>query len=125
MIKLASVLFALLSILITPIHVFAGSSGLGVRTVYSSTNVGTTNWVVLSSSLPNTVSSISVFDSSGQTMEIGMCNASATANSEVRQFLVPPGGIAVKIQIPSNQRISIRAVSAAATTGESDMNALF
>lgn len=101
------------------------TSGTGVRTTYSSSNVGQTNWVVLVPSLPNTVSSIVVFDSSGQTMEIGICNATASANSEVRQFLVPPGGVSVKIQISSNQRVSIRAVSNTATTGENDLNVLY
>lgn len=102
-----------------------GPYGSGVRTVYSSTNVGTTNWVVLFASLPADVSSLDIFDSSGQTMEIGVCAAGATSNSEVRQILVPPGGNEVKIIIPAFNRISIRAVSAPATEGESDVNAIF
>lgn len=101
------------------------TSGIGIRTVYSSTNVGTTNWVVLVPTLSLTVTSMAVYDSSGQTMEIGICNAAAATNSEVRQFLVPPGGVNVNIQIPSTQRISIRAVSNSATTGENDLNVLF
>ena len=101
------------------------TSGIGVRTVYTSTNVGTTNWQVVAATLPNTVSSISVADTSGQVMEVGICLASAAPNSEVRQFLIPAGGTAVNLQIPSNQRISIRAVSAPATNGENDMNILF
>ena len=103
----------------------AGASGLAVRTVYSSTPVGTSNWVVLVSSLPNAVSQIAVADLSGQTMEIGIANANDPANSEVRQFLIPPGGITVRIQIAIGQRISIRAVSSAATTGENDLNVIF
>lgn len=102
-----------------------GKSGLAVRTVYSSTNVGVTNWVVLAPTIPYTVSQIVIADLSGQTMEIGMCDASAVANSEVRQFLVPPGGVTVHIQIPPSQRISIRAVSGVANTGENDLNILF
>lgn len=100
-------------------------SGIGVRTVYSSTTVGTTNWVVLAPTIPGTVSQIAVADSSGQTMEIGICNATAVANSEVRQFLIPAGGITVDIQVPLNQRVSIRAVSAPATVGENNLNLIF
>jgi hypothetical protein len=103
----------------------SAKSGMGIRTVYTSTNVGTTNWFVIASSLPNTVSQISVADTSGQVMEVGICNASAPANSEVRQFLIPAGGTAVNLQITSSQRISIRAVSAPATNGENDFNILF
>ena len=122
--KAIVVLILSLFFIFIPIYIFA-TSGIGVRTVYSSTNVGTTNWVVLASSLPNTVSQIAVADTSGQTMEIGVCAAGATANSEVRQFLIPAGGITVNMQIPSNQRVSIRAVSAAATTGENNLNLVF
>ncbi len=100
-------------------------SGRGVRTAYSGSNVGTTDWVVLFASLPLTVSSMVVFDSSGKTMEIGICDADADANAEVRQFLVPPSGISVKITIPRTQRISIRGVSGTANTGENDCNVLF
>lgn len=101
------------------------ASSTGVRTVYSSTNVGTTNWVVLVPALENTTTSFWVFDSSGQTLEIGACASGATANSEVRQFLIPPGGASVKVQIANGQRISIRAVSGSASAGENDLNVLF
>lgn len=120
-----------LSIFIFPMFLWlfpfsvVAASGIGVRTVYSITNVGTSNWVVLASSLPNTVTQIAVSDTSGQTMEVGTCNASASPNSEIRQFLIPAGGITVNIQIPSNQRVSIRAVSAPATTGENNLNLIF
>lgn len=97
----------------------------GVRTVYSDTTVGQTDWVVLFASLPLTVSSMVVADSSGQTMEIGICDAVADANTEVRQFLVPPNGLSLAIQIPPSQRISIRAVSGSATSGENDCNVIF
>lgn len=117
-------MFLVLGVCALPAHALQ-VSGQGFRTVYSGTNVGTTNWLVLSNTLPNTVSSIAVGDTSGQTMEVGICDASAATNSEVRQFLVPPGGLTVKIQISPTQRISIRAVSGTATSGENDLNVLF
>lgn len=101
------------------------ASGTGVRTNYASQTVGTTNWFVLISQLLQTVTYMSLFDSSGQTLEIGVCNFDAPANSEVRQFLVPPGGAAFPIQISANQRVSIRAVTAPAIAGENDCNVLY
>ena len=100
--------------------------GIGIRTVYSVTNVGTTNWVVLVSSTSDTVSQVSIFDSSGQTLELGSCAAGATANSEVRQLLIPPGGVPLQnLQIPIGSRISIRAVSSAVSSGENDLNVVY
>jgi hypothetical protein len=125
MIKHLLRMFVISLCFIVPFKSMGGLSGIGVRTTYSSANVGTSTWVVLVSTLPNTVSQIAVADTSGQTMEIGICNANASANSEMRQFLIPPGGITVKIQIPVGQRISIRAVSSTAISGENDLNVLF
>ncbi len=100
-------------------------AGRGVRTLYGSSPVGTTDWVVLIPSLPLDATSISIFDSSGQTLECGICDASAVANSEVRQFIIPPGGADCQIQIPAGQRLSIRALSATANAGENDTNVFF
>jgi hypothetical protein len=100
-------------------------NGIGVRTTYPSSNVGTTNWVVLIASLPYTSREMTIFDSSGQTLEIGTCSASDPANSELRQFLLPPGGISVPIQIAQGMRVSIRAISALANSGENDTNVIF
>jgi hypothetical protein len=101
------------------------ANGIGVRTTYPGTNVGTTNWVVLIASLPFTSRAMSIFDSSGQTLEIGTCSASDPANSELRQFILPPGGITVPIQIAPGMRVSIRALSALANAGENDLNVIF
>ncbi len=100
-------------------------SGIGVRTVYSTTNVGLVNWVVLVASLPYMTNGISSFDSSGQVMEIGTCLATDTANSELRQMLIPPGGGVADLKIPMGYRLSIRAVSGAVSTGENDTNVIF
>lgn len=100
-------------------------SATAVRTVYSTSNVGTSDWVVLIPSLPYMTTALSIFDSSGQTMEIGTCSASDSANSELRQILVSPGGLAIPIKIQGGMRLSIRAVSGAATSGENDCNVAF
>ena len=100
-------------------------SGEGILTDYSVTTVDTTTWKVLVASTPLTVTSMAIFDSSGLMMEIGMCLASEDADSEVRQFLIPPGGVNVKIQIPSGYRISLRAVTSDATGGLNAANILY
>lgn len=109
--------------LILPFHALAaGLSGNGYRIVYGTTPVGLVNWVPIISNTPYVITFINSTDTSGQTLEIGMCDASASANAEVRQMLLPPGGTAQPIQIPQGQRVSIRAVSAAASAGENDFN---
>lgn len=97
--------------------------GMGIRTVYGLTPVGTTDWKVLVPKLKHNIDGLSVFDSSGQTMEIGICNYNAPPNSEESILIVNPGGLApLEIEINFTQRISIRAVSAPAVTGENDLN---
>lgn len=90
-----------------------------VRNDYSSVNVTTGAWVQLVASLGATVNAFEIFDSSGQTLELG----TGAAASEVRLILVYPGGNGqVPVTIPSGTRLSIRAVSATANSGELDIN---
>lgn len=90
-----------------------------VRNVYSLTNVTTGAWVELVSSTPSDINRLEIFDSSGQTMEIGI----GALSSETRLLLVFPGGNGtVYVNIPSGTRISVRAVSGTANVGEIDIN---
>lgn len=89
------------------------------RNDYTSTNVTTSAWVQLVASSGNAINEIEVFDSSGQTLEIG----TGGSGSEVRLIIVFPGGNGrVPVSIPISTRISIRAISATANAGESDIN---
>lgn len=88
------------------------------RIVYSSTNVGTSSWVEVSSATPFVVKTITIFDSSGQTMEVG----TGSSGHEVAQFLVGAGGGAYPAQISQGVRVVYRAVSGTANTGEADIN---
>lgn len=89
------------------------------RNVYSSTNVTTSAFTQLVASLSNAVNLIEVFDSSGQTMAI----ATGGAGSEVIQAYIFPGGQGqIPIAIAAGTRISIKAISANATSGEIDVN---
>jgi hypothetical protein len=88
------------------------------RIVYSSTNVGTSSWVQIFASTTYTVGNLCAADSSGQTMEIGV----GSAGNEVRYLLLPAGGGCFPRSLNAGVRVSIRAVSATANSGELDMN---
>lgn len=101
----------------------SGSKGRSVVTTvrndYSSTNVTTGAWVQLIASTASEINELSIFDSSGETLELG----TGAAASETRLMLIFPGGNGREpVQIPSGTRVSIRAVSATASVGELDIN---
>lgn len=91
-----------------------------IRLVYSSTNVTTGAWVQLLASVGATaVKEIEIFDSSGETLELGI----GAAASEVSKSYVFPGGNGrIPMQIAANARLAIRAVSATANVGEIVVN---
>lgn len=89
------------------------------RNDYSSTNVTTGAYVQLLASTSAISKKFEVFDSSGETLVV----AFGAAASEVDQFYIFPGGNGlVRYNIPSGTRISIKAISATANTGEISVN---
>jgi len=89
------------------------------RNNYASTPVTTGAWVQLIASTASAVNMMEIFDSSGQTMEIG----TGAAASETRLVIVFPGGNGqIPVNIPAGTRVSVRAVSASASVGELDIN---
>ena len=90
-----------------------------VRRVYSTGNVTTSAWVELIAETSDFATAIEVFDSSGQTLKIGV----GASGSEVDQFNIVPGGNGlVPIQIPKGSRVAVKAVSGTANAGELDIN---
>lgn len=90
-----------------------------VRNDYSSVNVTTSAFVQLIASTTSTANMLEIFDSSGQVLGI----ATGAAASEVIQFYVYPGGNGqVPFKIASGTRVSIKAISANATSGQLVMN---
>lgn len=87
-----------------------------VRNDYSAVNVTAGAWVQLVAALPSASNGIFLFDSSGQTLELG----TGAAAAETRVLIIPPGGIDgfVPIAIAAAARVAIRAISAAANSGE-------
>ena len=73
---------------------------------YASTSVSSAAWVQLIASTSDTIKHLTLFESGGYAMEIGI----GAAASEVRLFVVPPGGFngELPFPIPSGSRVSIR-----------------
>lgn len=91
-----------------------------IRLVYSSTNVTTGAWVQLLASVGATaVKEIEIFDSSGETLELGVGAAGSEAS---KSYVFPGGNGRIPLQIVENSRLSIRAVSATANVGEIVIN---
>lgn len=90
-----------------------------IRNAYASVNVTTGAWVQLIASTAAAINAITLFDSSGQTLELG----TGAALSETRKLIIPPGGLdgQVSLVIASGTRVSIRAVSGTASSGEIDI----
>lgn len=91
-----------------------------VRLAYSVTNVTTGAWVQLLSSVGAAdIKEIEIFDSSGETLELGV----GAAASEVSKVYVVPGGNGrIPMQIATGTRLAIKAVSATANSGEIVIN---
>ena len=92
-----------------------------VRTVYTVTPVTTAAYVELVASTAYIVNHISVFDSSGQVLKL----ATGAAGAEVDAILIPPGGADLPFKIAAGTRLSIKAVSGNATSGEQDLNLFY
>lgn len=91
------------------------------RNDYSSVNVTTSAYTQLIASTANEYQEIQVFDSSGQTLKL----ATGAPASEVDKIIIPPGGtLPIKLRIASGTRISIKALSATANSGEIDVQFL-
>lgn len=81
---------------------------------YSSGNVTTGAYVQLIASTTSATSLLDIFDSSGQAMIIAV----GAAASEVDQFYVFPGGNGqVQLAIPAGSRVSVKALTATASSG--------
>ncbi len=104
---------------ITSLPIESGVYADSARNVYSSVNVTTGSWVQLIASTAAACKCLLLFDSSGQTMELG----TGAAAAETRKLIITPGGpdVCVPLTIPAGTRVSVRAVSATASVGEIDL----
>lgn len=92
-----------------------------IRNNYTSTNVTTGAYVELVASTSAAINQLQIFDSSGETLVLAV----GAAASEVDQIYVFPGGNGVTdLAIAAGSRISVKAISASATSGELTINCL-
>lgn len=85
------------------------------RINYTSTPVSTSAYTQVLASTTAIIREVEIFDSSGQSLVL----AFGAASSEVDQVYVFPGGNGrIPLYIPGGTRVSIKAVSAAASSGE-------
>jgi hypothetical protein len=84
-----------------------------VYNAYTSTSVTTSAYVQLIASTTSAATMVQIFDSSGQAMII----ATGAAGSEVNQLYVPPGGADFNLAIAAGTRVSIKALTATASSG--------
>lgn len=99
-------------------YAFADSA----RNDYTGVNVTVGAWVQLIASTAAAAKGFCLFDSSGQTLELGV----GAAASESRKFIIQPGGPSgfIPLAIASGSRVSIRAISGTANAGEIDLTLL-
>lgn len=100
---------------------FSGSFAVSDRIVYSSTPVTSSAWTEIVSSAPAQLESATIFDSSGQTLQLGV----GAAGHEIAQMLIPPGGGSFPLSIGAGSRVVIQAVSGTASSGEADINLFY
>lgn len=107
-------------LMVTALNAFGiGVPVAQVRKVYTVTPVTTGAWVQLIDSLPSSVSTVEIFDSSGKTLALGV----GPAGSEVRQMYITPGGNGqVRLLAPYGAALSVIGISGAASTGELIVN---
>lgn len=91
-----------------------------VYTDYTSTSVTTAAYTQLVASTSAAITHLSIFDSSGQAMIL----ATGAAASEVIKLYIPPGGGEFDLAIPISTRISIKALTATASSGYNLLNML-
>jgi len=79
--------------------------------------VGT--WAQIEDALPDNAEAVEIYDSSGSTLELGVGPSSA----EVGILYIPPTGNGrIPLTLNKGMRLAIRAVDAAATTGDFIIN---
>lgn len=89
------------------------------RNNYASANVSTSAWTELIASTASAATEVEIFDSSGETLELGI----GAASLETRTAIIFPGGNGrIPVAVPAGSRLSVKAISANATVGEICLN---
>jgi hypothetical protein len=91
---------------------------LTVRNVYSVTPVTTSAFLEIITSAPSPTNWATVFDSSGQTLAL----YTGSVGQELMQTLIPPGGGELPFPCSAGSRVTLKAISGTASSGELDIN---
>jgi hypothetical protein len=97
------------------VKVLGNDASTLIRNNYSITNVTTTAYTQLVASTASNISRMHIYDSSGQDLVLAV----GSAGSEVDQIQIPQGGwnAPIDLFIPAGSRLSVKAMSATATSG--------
>ncbi len=100
------------AVTVTP-HAYAYSDS--IVNLYASTNVTTSEWVEIKASTAAAIKSITLFDSCGQTLELGV----GAEDAETRILLIPPGGIdgQFNLSIAASSRLALKAITGNCSSG--------
>lgn len=90
-----------------------------IRNDYSSVNVTTAAYVELDDSLDGDTNDIEIFDSSGQTLVLALGPAGSEKDL---MFIMPGGNGRIQCKLDLGLRLSVKAISANATSGELTIN---
>jgi hypothetical protein len=86
-----------------------------VRKDYTSETVTTSDYTELIASIPTAVLNVEIFDSSGEILVLAVGNVGAEVN---KVYVFPGGNGRIPLKLDVGERLSIKAVSAAAATGD-------
>lgn len=101
-----------------PVTILGKAASLLIRNNYSLNSIVSGSYSQLVSASPS-ASEVEIFDSSGQTLVL----AFGSAGNEANQVYIFPGGNGrIPLNIPVNTRLSAKAISADAVSGELDIN---
>ena len=105
-----------------PVSIAPSVHGISAKARYDYTvPVTTAAYTELIASTANAITTLNIFDSSGETIILAVGNS----GSEIDYLYIPPGGFnaPMNISITAGTRLSIKALSANATSGELVLNA--
>lgn len=90
-----------------------------IRYDYTGVSITASAYTQVTASIGGTCNEVDIFDSSGQTLVL----ATGAAGFESDQiYIVPSGNGRIPLKINSGSRVSLKAISADASTGEFDLN---
>lgn len=107
-----------------PATSFAQASGTSTRVVFSSTNIGISTWVPLITQTTRAIQSISVLNTGGYALKLGIAGAGAASNAEAQVAIIPASmsaPVVLPISFSGGYRISILAYTSV-STGEGQFN---